>query len=113
MPDAARITDNHSCPVHGGGPTSQGETTVIIGGQPAAREGDQLVCPAAPDVIQKGEPTVIIGGQPAARLGDPTVHGGKLVRGCPTVRIGSDNQGGCMLAAAKSGAAMVEPAREE
>ena len=30
--------------------------------------------------------------QDAARLGDPTVHGGKLVAGCPTVIIGSSNQ---------------------
>src|SRR3989304_4339668 len=27
-------------------------------------------------------------GKPAARLGDPTVHGGSIVVGCPTVLIG-------------------------
>lgn len=109
MPLAARITDQHTCPVHGGGPTSSGETTVIIGGQPAARKGDSLVC-GPPDAIAEGEGSVIIGGKEAARVGHATAHGGKIVKGCPTVRIGSDNQGGCMLAAAAAGSAMVESA---
>jgi uncharacterized Zn-binding protein involved in type VI secretion len=108
MPPAARITDNHTCPSHGGGPTSTGESTVIIGFQPAARVSDQLVCSGPPDAIAKGEPSVIIGGKDAARLGDPTAHGGKVAQGCPTVRIGPEHQGTCMLAAAAQGAPMVE-----
>ncbi len=117
MPLAARITDMHTCPKvepgpvpHVGGPVVVGDGTVIIGYQPAARVGDSLVCVPATDVISKGEATVLIGGKEAARLGDPTTHGGKIVKGCPTVRIGSDNQGGCMLAAAAQGASMVESA---
>jgi uncharacterized Zn-binding protein involved in type VI secretion len=35
-----------------------------------------------------GSTTVLIGGMPAARMGDPTVHGGSIVLGCPTVMIG-------------------------
>jgi uncharacterized Zn-binding protein involved in type VI secretion len=35
-----------------------------------------------------GSPTVLIGNLMAARLGDPTVHGGVIVLGCPTVMIG-------------------------
>jgi uncharacterized Zn-binding protein involved in type VI secretion len=36
-----------------------------------------------------GSTTVLIGGQPAARLGDLTAHGGTIVGpGCPTVMIG-------------------------
>jgi uncharacterized Zn-binding protein involved in type VI secretion len=105
MPPAARITDNHTCPkvdppAHVGGPTITGDTTVLIGFQPAARISDKLV--------SQGEPTVIIGNQPAARLGDATTHGGKLVQGCPTVLIGSAHQSGCILAAAASGAPFVE-----
>lgn len=92
MPPAARITDNHACPAHGGGPTLSGEPTVIIGFMPAARVSDTLTCAGPPDTIAAGEPTVIIGDKDAARLGDPTAHGGVVVQGCPTVLIGSSPQ---------------------
>ena len=99
MPPAARITDMHTCPKvepgpipHVGGPTISGESTVIIGFQLAARVGDSLVCCGPPDTISQGEPSVVIGNQDSARYGDPTVHGGKLVSGCPSVIIGSSNQ---------------------
>jgi len=61
---------------------------VLIGGQPAARVGDMLVCVGPPDVIALGSFTVLIGGQPAARMGDITAHGGTIVLGLPTVMIG-------------------------
>jgi uncharacterized Zn-binding protein involved in type VI secretion len=33
--------------------------------------------------------TVMIGGKPAARVGDQTAHGGAIIPpGCPTVNIG-------------------------
>ena len=92
MPLAARITDMHTCPVHGGGPVVVGETSVLIGYMPAARVGDKMICPPAVDVIQAGEASVIIGNMPAARIGDPTAHGGVLAMGCPTVIIGSSPQ---------------------
>lgn len=94
MPPAARITDNHVCPVppHVGGPVISGEPTVMIGFMPAARVGDTLVCNGPPDAIAMGEPTVVIGNKDAARLGDPTRHGGKVVMGCLTVIIGSSPQ---------------------
>lgn len=41
-----------------------------------------------PDVIIKGSSSVLIGGRPAARMGDQTAHGGQIVMGCPTVIIG-------------------------
>jgi uncharacterized Zn-binding protein involved in type VI secretion len=92
---AARLTDMHVCPMvtgivpHVGGPISgPGAPTVLIGGMPAARIGDMLVCVGPPDVIAMGAPTVLIGGSPAARMGDPTAHGGTIVLGCPTVLIG-------------------------
>jgi len=73
---------------HVGGPITTGCPTVIIGGMPAARVSDMAVCVGPPDVIAMGSVTVIIGGMPAARIGDPTVHGGVIVMGCPTVIIG-------------------------
>ena len=94
MPPAARVTDNHTCPVvdpppHVGGPILPvGEPTVLIGNLPAARVGDQAYCTGPPDVIAKGSPTVIIGNMMAARIGDLTVHGGVIVQGEPTVIIG-------------------------
>lgn len=88
MPAAARITDAHTCPDHGGGPVEAGCTSVIIGHQPAARVGDTLLCPPGTDVITEGDTSVLIGFQPAARIGDATSHGGALSAGCPTVTIG-------------------------
>lgn len=99
MPPAARITDFHTCPMvepgpvpHVGGPVIVGEVTVLIGYMPAARVTDKLVCVGPPDSISKGEPTVLIGNKDAARIGDPTSHGGIVVKGCPTVLIGSSAQ---------------------
>ena len=95
MPPAARITDMHVCPMvtgvvpHVGGPVMPpGAPTVLIGGLPAARVGDMLVCTGPPDVIVMGSATVLIGGMPAARMGDMTAHGGTVMGGLPTVLIG-------------------------
>ena len=98
MPPAARLTDFHECPMedpapvpipHVGGPvTGPGEPTVLIGGLPAARVGDMLVCVGPPDSIVKGSATVMIGGMPAARMGDMTAHGGEIVLGALNVEIG-------------------------
>jgi len=74
---------------HVGGPVSgPGQPNVLIGGLPAARVGDMLVCVGPPDTIVMGSATVLIGGMPAARMGDTTAHGGSIVLGCPTVIIG-------------------------
>lgn len=96
MPPAARITDNHVCPMvtgtvpHVGGPILPPCCpTVLIGGLPAARVTDMAFCTGPPDVIAKGSATVLIGGLPAARMGDMTAHGGVVVGPCcPTVMIG-------------------------
>jgi uncharacterized Zn-binding protein involved in type VI secretion len=98
MPPAARLTDFHECPMttpaippipHVGGPiVGPGAPTVLIGGLPAARVGDMLVCVGPPDSIVMGSATVMIEGMPAARLGDETAHGGTIVIGEPTVMIG-------------------------
>jgi uncharacterized Zn-binding protein involved in type VI secretion len=74
---------------HVGGPiTGPGEPTVLIGGLPAARVGDMLICVGPPDAIVKGSATVMIGGIPAARVGDQTAHGGEIVLGALNVIIG-------------------------
>lgn len=98
MPPAARLTDFHECPMqspavvpvpHVGGPiTGPGEPTVLIGGLPAARVGDMLICVGPPDSIVKGSATVMIGGIPAARMGDLTAHGGQIMIGALNVQIG-------------------------
>jgi hypothetical protein len=44
-------------------------------------------------MIAMGSPTVLIGNLMAARMGDPTVHGGVIVIGCPTVIIGEVGMG--------------------
>src|SRR5207247_10928317 len=92
---AARLGDMHVCPMvavrvpHVGGPIAgPGCATVLIGGMPAARVGDMLVCVGPPDVIAMGSFTVLIGSMPAARLGDMTAHGGAIILGFPTVLVG-------------------------
>lgn len=98
MPPAARIGDMHVCPMatpgtppipHVGGPISMGCPTVLVGMMPAARVGDMAICVGPPDAIAMGSLGVMIGSMPAARLGDPTVHGGVIVVGLPTVMIGA------------------------
>lgn len=92
---AARVSDMHVCPMsdgpkpHVGGPILPGgNTTVLIGGQPASVVGDSCTCAGPPDSIVKGSSSVMITGKPAARMGDTTAHGGSIVIGCPTVLIG-------------------------
>ncbi|MEN3941795.1 PAAR domain-containing protein [Prosthecobacter sp. SYSU 5D2] len=101
---AARLTDMHTCPMvtpgtppipHVGGPISGPcVPTVLIGMMPAATVTDMCVCVGPPDTIAMGSPTVFIGGKMAARMGDPTMHGGVIVMGCPTVLIGEVGMGG-------------------
>lgn len=98
MPNAARLTDMHTCPMqtpglppvpHVGGPIiGPGVPTVLIGKLPAAVMGDMATCVGPPDTIIKGSTTVMIGGKPAARMSDTTAHGGSIIMGCPTVIIG-------------------------
>lgn len=61
-------SDAHVCPLvdgvkpHAGGVVAKGSTSVLIGGLPAARMGDQVVEAGAPNPIAAGEPSVLIGG---------------------------------------------------
>lgn len=102
MPPAARVTDMHTCPKvepgpvpHVGGPIlPAGAPTVLIGFMPAARVGDMLVCVGPPDTIVRGSATVFTENRQQARIGDPTIHGGCIVLGCPTVLVGDSGGGG-------------------
>jgi uncharacterized Zn-binding protein involved in type VI secretion len=92
---AARVTDQHACPMvtgvvpHVGGPiTGPGVPQVLIGFMPAAVVGDLCTCTGPPDSIVLGSTKVMIGGRAAARLGDSTAHGGVIVLGHPSVLIG-------------------------
>lgn len=91
---AATITSMHICPKvtskvpHVGGPVITGSPDVRIGGLPAARKGDTLVCVGPPDTIKSGSGSVFINGKPAARVGDPTNHGGTITIGNCSVTIG-------------------------
>ena len=116
MPPAARLGDMHTCPMvnpgpvpHVGGPILPPcMPTVLIGFQPAARVTDMAVCVGPPDAIAMGSPTVLIGNLMAARLGDPTVHGGVIVQGFPTVMIGIPGQGSTLQSAARLGSPFCE-----
>ncbi|WP_372973055.1 PAAR domain-containing protein [Marinobacter sp.] len=91
---AATLSCYHTCPdktgkkKHVGGPIVSGSGDVMIGGQPAAKVGDKLVCRGPADTIAKGSSSVFINGKPAARVSDMTAHGGTIVVGNPTVVIG-------------------------
>jgi uncharacterized Zn-binding protein involved in type VI secretion len=79
---------------HVGGPIiAPGAPTVLIGFLPAARMTDMVTCVGPPDMIMMGSPTVLIEFLMAARMGDPTVHGGVIVLGEPTVEIGEAGMG--------------------
>ncbi|UCD62546.1 MAG: PAAR domain-containing protein [Candidatus Zixiibacteriota bacterium] len=111
---AARMGDQTA---HGGVIT-KGEPTVMIGGQPAARQTDMHTCPLVnpgtpppPHVggpILMGSPTVLIKGLMAARVGDSCQCSGppdSIVMGCNTVLIGESSAGGAGAGQSGSGKA--------
>lgn len=59
--------DFHACPLvngvvpHVGGTVAMGSVTVMIGGLPAARQGDMVVEAGGPNSIAAGAPTVTVG----------------------------------------------------
>ncbi len=96
---AARVGDMHTCPMatpgtppipHVGGPIMPpGVPTVLICSMPAApAPGNMCTCVGPPDTTAKGSATVMVQGRMLARMGDPTVHGGTIVVGAPTVLVG-------------------------
>lgn len=96
MKPAARVGDNHTCPmeapeVHEGGAIlGPAATKVHIGGTHAARVSDLADCKpdGFDDVLAQGAATVLVEGLYAARKTDATAHGGEIVEGMDTVLIG-------------------------
>jgi hypothetical protein len=70
--------------------------------------GDVATCKGPSDAVAQGEPSVIIGYNDAARLGDRTAHGGVIASGCQSVLIGSTPQGDTLVEAAEDGTPFCE-----
>jgi uncharacterized Zn-binding protein involved in type VI secretion len=92
MPFAARVGDPTGHPGTIAGP---GVPTVLIGGMPAAVQGDQHACampplagPHPPTPFPSGSLTVLISGRGALRMGDLSGCGAPIVMGMPLVEIG-------------------------
>jgi uncharacterized Zn-binding protein involved in type VI secretion len=92
MAPAARIGDPTG---HPGTITGPGVATVLLGGQPAAVQGDMHACsmpptagPHPPSPFVNGSVTVLIGGRGALRIGDMAGCGAPILSGLPTVEIG-------------------------
>lgn len=103
-PLAARVTDPVTSSQGPGTLIPPAAPCVLIGNQMAAREMDPAACAKGPDKVLKGEPTVLICGKPAARAGDPMAAGGAILKGLPTVMIGSAPVGPSSTAETSSGA---------
>jgi uncharacterized Zn-binding protein involved in type VI secretion len=106
---AARKTDGVAHILAEAGPIMEGSSNVIIGHLAAARLGDKVQHKSAMETITEGEPSVKINGKPAARMGDKVACNGIIVGGCGSVHIGRDKDEACLIAAADSGAMIVEP----
>ena len=91
MSTAARVGDTTN---HGGTIIGPGESTVFIGGKPAAVVGDIHICSLPPNSHQpttspfpSGSTTVLIRGKPALRTSDACICGAMAAVGEPTVII--------------------------
>ena len=68
LPAWRALGDSHICPLfdgpkpHVGGIVTKGSVSVLIGGLPAARQGDMIIEAGAPNQIAAGAPNVLIGG---------------------------------------------------
>ncbi|WP_328432578.1 PAAR domain-containing protein [Streptomyces sp. NBC_00453] len=91
MPLAARVNEPTA---HPGAVSGPGVANVMIGGRPAAVQGDIHCCAFPPPTTHppspfpKGSATVLIGGRGALRQGDTAGCGAPIVAGCLTVLTG-------------------------
>src|SRR5262245_12794514 len=90
MPESARVTDNHTCPTHTGGPIIKGSPDTVVTAKAAARLIDLSQCIGLTDPIAQGSSTVLMDGLPASRKTDKTSHQGAIVTGEATVVVGGD-----------------------
>lgn len=63
---------------------TKGSGNVSVGGQPAARKGDET---SGGNAVVEGSPNVFINGRPAATLGDRTGCGGVTIGGSSNVFV--------------------------
>ncbi len=97
MPErsVATVGSMHVCPMcsgtvpHVGGTIIQGESNVLVNGNPVATMGSICTCIGAIGTVIQGSPTVFVNGKPIACVGDMTQHGGIITSGSPNVFIGS------------------------
>lgn len=68
MPEAARKTHPHWCPIHSGGPILGGSPEVLLPGELGAACLLDVAACAGPDPIAQGSSTVLINGLPASQL---------------------------------------------
>ncbi len=92
---AARLGDDHSCPLSEGSKPHKGlsiaqvkPSKVYIEGKLTATAGDIAPCNGPPDTLAEGAEKVFIKGALAARQGDKTAHGGVITSGAKKVFIG-------------------------
>ena len=89
----ARMGDKHTCLLsdgakpHIGGDIVEGDSKVMIEGQPIATVDSRCKCQSpALNAISSGSSKVLIAGVPLARKNDSTSHGGKVVTGSSKVK---------------------------
>ena len=94
MPPAARIGDNHTCPMvdpgpkpHVGGPVVSGAPNVLINGRPPPGSATPARAWGRRTPSRAARLDVFIAGAPAARLGDGTAHGGMVAAGSANVIV--------------------------
>ena len=83
----ARLGDSSN---HGGKIIS-GAARQLVNGKPAARKGDQHICPLeghGVTPITTGSSRTMIEGQPAARVGDSVGCGAVITSGSPNTEAG-------------------------
>lgn len=84
MKPVARLTDTHSCPIHGPNAIVQVASRSTCDGLPVATIGDMTACGAS---IIEGSAACLTDGKPTAYLGCKTSHGGVITTGSPTQKV--------------------------
>ena len=84
MKPAARLTDTHTCPIHGPNPIVGVSTPSTCDGLPIARVGDTTACGAT---ILVGSAVCIVDNKPVAHIGSTTSCGGVITTGSPKMLV--------------------------
>lgn len=84
MKPVARLTDIHSCPIHGPNPIVKVASKSTCDGLPVATIGDMTACGA---ILVEGSAACVTDGKPTVTVGCKTSHGGVITTGSPTQKI--------------------------